>query len=102
MRRWKVSLTLAYFFNTESLHHYRFATCEQAKQVIVDCIEVFYNPSGIMRKSIVKRPLTLLASITQASNNLQHDPNDLPAREFRLRLNLVMYRISPYLSDAMI
>jgi putative transposase len=28
---------------TESLHHYRFATREQAKQVVFEYIEVFYN-----------------------------------------------------------
>lgn len=28
---------------TESLHHYHFATCEQARQVIFEYIEVFYN-----------------------------------------------------------
>ena len=28
---------------TESLHHYRFATREQARQVIFEYIEVFYN-----------------------------------------------------------
>ena len=34
------------FFGTlkaESLHHYRFATREQAKQVVFEYIEVFYN-----------------------------------------------------------
>lgn len=29
--------------NTESLHHYRFATREQARQVVFEYIEVFYN-----------------------------------------------------------
>jgi len=28
---------------TESLHHYRFATREQARQVVFEYIEVFYN-----------------------------------------------------------
>ncbi len=28
---------------TESLHHYRFATREQARQMIFEYIEVFYN-----------------------------------------------------------
>ena len=28
---------------TESLHHYRFATREQARQTIFEYIEVFYN-----------------------------------------------------------
>jgi putative transposase len=34
------------FFGTlknESLHHYRFATREQARQVVFEYIEVFYN-----------------------------------------------------------
>lgn len=30
---------------TESLHHYRFATREQARQVVFEYIEVFYNRS---------------------------------------------------------
>ena len=28
---------------TESLHHYRFTSCEQARQVVFEYIEVFYN-----------------------------------------------------------
>ena len=27
----------------ESLHHYRFTNCEQARQVVFEYIEVFYN-----------------------------------------------------------
>jgi putative transposase len=39
-RRWKASEARS---KTESLHHYRFATREQARQVTFEYIEVFYN-----------------------------------------------------------
>ena len=36
---------------TESLHHYRFTTCEQARQVVFEYIEAYYNRiRDVMRK----------------------------------------------------
>jgi len=64
------------FFGTlkmESLHHYRFATREQARLVIFEYIEVF-TKNDVMRKSAIKHLL-----ISQTSNNLRQNTDDLPA-----------------------
>lgn len=42
---WDIAPLESFFgtLKTESLHHYRFATCEQARKVVFEYIEVFYN-----------------------------------------------------------
>ena len=63
---------------TESLHHYRFATREQARRVAFEYIEVFYN--RIRRHAKIGNQILLISptSITPAGNNLRHNSDDLP------------------------
>lgn len=58
---------------TESLHHYRFATRERARQAVFEYIEVFYNRIRRHTKIVNQAPL-----ISLTSNNLRHNSDDLP------------------------
>lgn len=63
---------------TESLHRYHFATREQARQVVFEYIEVFYNCIWRHAKIGNQIPADFANQFMPAGNNLLHNPIDLP------------------------
>ena len=74
MSRWKAFGTL----KNESLHHYRFATREQARQVVLNTSKCSITVSGVMPKVVIESPLISLISFTPTANKLRHNSHDLP------------------------
>ena len=69
------------FFGTlknESLHHYRFATREQARQVVLNTSKCSITVSGVMPKVVIESPLISLISFTPTANKLRHNSHGLP------------------------
>jgi putative transposase len=69
------------FFGTlknESLHHYRFATREQSRQVVFEYIEVFYNRTRRHAIVVIKSLPISPSSFMMSATRLPHHLDDLP------------------------
>jgi len=76
---------------------YRFATREQARQVVFKYIEVFYNCILRHAKSAIKPPL-----ISLTSNNWLHNSDNLSVTKSGLAQLWVKGETKAYISDALV